>query len=81
MLSYNDLVNVPSFGKKKENFTEDRWPVTFYCKDCKEIVSVELANTEKKHVYKCKKCNWTNVAIWTEETIKEFYMWNWWARE
>ncbi|MDD2515890.1 MAG: hypothetical protein PHO80_02450 [Candidatus Gracilibacteria bacterium] len=72
MMTYDDLINIPSFGKKKENFVEERGPIVFYCKDCKEIVETECIN-EFKNIYKCAKCKGRNIAFGTQESIKEFY--------
>lgn len=70
--NYNDLINIPTFGKKKEIFKEDRWPIKFYCKDCKKLVEVERLNQEK-YIYECKECKNKNISIWTEETLNDFY--------
>lgn len=71
MSNFWDLVNIEEFNKK-EYFSEERWWVSFYCKDCKEIVET---NREKKdsYVFICKKCNWKNIAIWTLEWLKTNY--------
>ena len=39
MNTFWDLVNIEEFDKR-DYFKEDRWEVSFYCKDCKEIVEV-----------------------------------------
>lgn len=37
--SYTDLVNVPSFGKKRENtFNPERGDIAFYCRDCRKMI-------------------------------------------
>lgn len=69
---YNDLINVPSFWKKKENFRQERWEILFYCRDCKKIVEVKRVDP-KKYLYKCKECKGKDISIGTEESIKEFY--------
>lgn len=72
-MNYSDLINVPSFWKKREStFCEERWQVSFWCKDCKKIVSVEklpplvVDKKTKEYMYKCKICNGQNIAIGTE---------------
>ncbi len=72
MTHFWDLVNIEEFGNKRNDFKEDRWEVTFYCKDCEEIVDVDRPDP-KWYIFICKKCNWQNIAIWTEEWIKERY--------
>ncbi len=69
---YNDLINVPSFWKKKENFKQERWDIIFYCRDCKKTVEVKKNDT-KKYIYECKICKNKNISIGTEESIKDFY--------
>lgn len=72
MAIYNDLLNVDDFWEKKITFEENRWEVSFYCKDCEEIVETERTNP-KWYIFKCKKCNSTNISIWTTAWIKENY--------
>ena len=72
MSNYNDLLNVEEFWDKKHNFDEDRWEVSFYCKDCKEIVEVERLDP-KGYVFKCKKCGWENIVLGTASGLKENY--------
>lgn len=72
MPNYSDLLNIDWFWEKRENFNYERWNVTFYCKDCEEIVETERLNPNW-YIFKCKKCSWTNIAIWTESWIKENY--------
>lgn len=72
MSSYKELVNVEEFWDKKEVFSMERWEVSFYCKDCEVIVETERPDP-KWYTFKCKKCwNW-NIAIWTENWLKENY--------
>lgn len=72
MKTYNELVNVEDFGWKKEWFVEDRWDVSFYCKECEEIVDTERPNPQG-YVFNCKKCGSENIAIWTLEWLKSNY--------
>ncbi len=69
---YNDLINVPSFWKKKENYKIERGEVKFYCRDCKSVVEVKKIDP-KKYLYECKICKWKKISIGTEESIKDFY--------
>ncbi|MEA3387024.1 MAG: hypothetical protein U9Q66_01165 [Patescibacteria group bacterium] len=41
MDSFRDLLNVEELGDKKVNFNDQRGDISYYCKDCKEIVEVE----------------------------------------
>lgn len=72
MSQYNDLVNVEEFGKKKVEFNPERWNVSFYCKDCKGIVETERPNPNG-YTFICKNCKGRNIAIGTEEWLKENY--------
>lgn len=66
-----DLVNIEEFNKK-EQFKEERWDVSFYCKDCKCLVETDRPNPSW-YIFICKKCGWKNIAIWTEEGLKSNY--------
>jgi Zn finger protein HypA/HybF involved in hydrogenase expression len=69
MPDFNDLINIEEFNKR-EDFNPDRWKVSFYCKDCREIVETDRSKT-KRYEFTCKKCKWKNIAIWTKEGLKE----------
>ena len=71
MSTYWDLVNIEEFDKK-EYFKEDRWEVSFYCKDCKTLVETERPNPNG-YIFIWKKCKWKNIAIWTKEWLKSNY--------
>lgn len=71
MSNFWDLTNIEEF-EKKDNFIEERWDVTFYCKDCQKIVEITRPNPNG-YVFICKECKWKNIAIWTLEWIKEKY--------
>ena len=43
MSNFWDLVNIEEFDKR-EYFKEERWKVSFYCKDCKCLVEVDRPN-------------------------------------
>lgn len=72
MKTYNELVNVEEFWWKKEWFKEDRWDVSFYCKDCEKIVETERLDP-KGYVFKCAVCSGQNIALWTLEWLKTNY--------
>lgn len=69
MSNFWDLVNIEEFWDKREGFNPERWEVTFYCKDCNEIVEIDRPNPNW-FIFICKKCGWKNIAIWTKEWIK-----------
>jgi len=69
MSNFGDLVNIEEFWDKREDFSEERWEVTFYCKDCKKIVETTRENPSSFKFF-CKECNWENIAVWTEAGIK-----------
>ena len=69
MSNFGDLVNIEEFWDKREDFVEERWEVTFYCKDCEKIVETTRENPDS-FKFICNICNWKNIAIWTEEGIK-----------
>jgi len=69
MSNFWDLVNIEELWDKRENFNMERWNLTFYCKDCSEIVETEKKDPEW-FTFICKKCLWENIAIWTEEWIR-----------
>jgi hypothetical protein len=67
----SDLVNIEEF-EKKDNFVNDRWEVSFYCKDCKKLVETSRPKPNG-YVFVCKICKWKNIAIWTREWLKTNY--------
>ncbi len=78
--SYTDLVNVPSFWKKRENnFSEERGDVSFFCRDCwKEVEAIKLEPVKvgkkiREYVYECPICHGKRIAIGTKEGLKEHY--------
>jgi len=72
--AYNDLINIPSFGKKKETeFADDRGEVKFYCKDCRKIVEVTRLHPQK-YDYECNECKGKDIAIGTDASIHEVYL-------
>lgn len=71
MSQYQELLNVNDF-KQKEEFSPERWDVTFYCKDCKKIVETQRPNP-KGYTFVCNVCKSKNIAIGTLEGIKATY--------
>ncbi len=72
MASYNDLVNIPTFEKRKEEFSQERGEVTFYCRDCQKNVEAVRLNPNK-YIYECPSCKGKNISIGTESSVKEVY--------
>ncbi len=70
--SYNDLVNVSSFGKKRENFEAERGEFIHYCRDCVKEVDVETID-EEKAIYQCTICTGRNISSGSATSIREFY--------
>lgn len=70
--SYNDLVNVASFGKKREHFDAERGALAHYCRDCSKIVEVETLDEELAK-YRCTICSGENVATGTEVSLNEHF--------
>jgi len=71
MSNYWDLINIEEF-EKRETFSQERWDVSFYCKDCKEIVDAQRPDP-KWYIFICPKCESKNISIWTEEWLKTRY--------
>ncbi len=78
--SYADLVNVSSFGKKREDtFNPERGEIAFYCRDCRKIIEATRLEPQKigkkvrEYLYECPICQGRNVAIGTENGLKEHY--------
>lgn len=72
MANYSDLLNVDDFWEKRITFNDERWDISFFCKDCQEIVETTRVDP-KWYLFKCLKCWGTNIAIWTQEWLKENY--------
>jgi len=72
MWNYSDLINVEEFGDKREYFIEERWDMSYYCKDCKLIVEAERKHPQK-FVFECKTCGEKNVSLWTLESLRTKY--------
>ena len=72
MPNYSDLLNIDDSFEKKVSFSDERGDVTFYCKDCEDIVNATREDP-KWYVFKCEKCSWSNISIWTKEWIMQNY--------
>jgi len=72
MSNFWDLINIDEYWDKREQFNPERWAVSFYCKDCKEIVETNRKK-EKEYTFTCKKCEWKNTVIGTLEGLKSNY--------
>jgi len=70
-MSYSWLVNIEEFDKR-DYFSEDRWEVSFYCKDCQKLVKTERPESEG-YTFICTECQGQNIAIGTEEWLKTNY--------
>ena len=71
-MPYWDLINIDEFWDKREEFKEERWDVSYYCKDCQKIVEVSRPNP-KWYTFVCNECKWKNIALWTLEWLKANY--------
>ena len=69
MSNFWDLINIEEF-EKRDNFEENRWEISFYCKDCKKMTTVEKCGTVK---FKCKTCSSKNVVIGLKKSLEKFY--------
>lgn len=72
MSNYWWLINVEELADKRDYFVEERWEVSFYCKDCKQIVETHRPNPQW-FTFVCKKCESENISIWTQEWLKTNY--------
>ncbi len=72
MTNFWELINIEEFGGKKNYFTQERWEVSFYCKDCKDIVTVERPN-KNGYTFICKVCGGKNIAVGTNAWLIEMY--------
>ena len=70
-MSYSDLINIDDF-EKRETFNQDRWEVSFYCKDCKKLVETQRPDS-KWYTFICKTCEGKNIVIGTQEGLKSNY--------
>ena len=82
MIGTSDLINVSAFGTRRVNFNPQRGDVCFYCLDCHTFVPVrrldpveakKAKHHARQHAYACEKCRGFNVALGTQEGLREFY--------
>ena len=71
MSNFWDLINIEEF-EKRETFSEERWDVSFYCKDCRKLVKADRPDSEW-YTFVCPECSWKKVVIWTSEWLKANY--------
>ena len=71
MSQYQELLNVNDF-KQKEEFKSERGDVSFYCKECKKVVSTERPNPQG-YTFVCIICKSKNIAVGTLEGIRTTY--------
>jgi len=71
MSNFWDLINIEEF-EKRESFKDERWKVSFYCKECKKLVKAERPD-KNWYVFICPLCKSDKVVIWTEEWLKNNY--------
>ena len=71
MSNFWDLINIEEFDKR-DNFSEDRWEVSFYCKDCKKLVDAERPDP-KWYKFLCPICKSEKIVLWTREWLKSNY--------
>ena len=72
MTAFNDLINIEEFWDKRTDFSDNRWNISFYCKDCKDIVEVNRPN-KWWYTFICKVCWGKNIAIGTNQWLIEMY--------
>lgn len=68
-----DPIQTAEAPKEELNPAElpSRGPIVFYCKSCKKIIAAERVG--KKYQYKCPECKSKDIAIGTEQSIRNFY--------
>ena len=71
MSNFWDLINIEEF-EKRDNFNDERWDVSFFCKDCRKLVEANRPNS-KGYTFVCPECKWKNIAVWTAEGLKVNY--------
>ena len=71
MSNFWDLIKFEEF-EKRDNFNEERWDVSFFCKDCRKLVDAGRPNS-KWYTFICPECKWKNIAVWTTEWLKTNY--------
>ena len=72
MSNFWDLINIDEYWEKREQFSQDRWEISFYCKDCKILVETEREKPGE-YIFTCKKCLWKNIVLGTLQWLKSNY--------
>ena len=72
MSNFGDLINIDEYWDKREQFEQERWNVSFFCKDCKQLTDTKR-QAPKSYVFHCKQCKWDNIVLWTLEWLKSHY--------
>ena len=72
MSDYGGLINVEEIWDKREYFIQERWDVSFFCKDCSKIVDTKRPKPNG-YTFICETCWSDKVSIWTEESLKTRY--------
>jgi len=76
MADFWDLVNIEEFGEKRNYFETERWGVSFYCKDCEELVETNREKP-KEYIFTCSKFSERNfkkdLQLYTQN-IYSFYI-------
>jgi len=72
MSNFGDLINIDEYGDKREQFSEERGGIAYYCKDCKKIINAKKIEW-KKYDFSCEECEWLDVVIGTLEWLKSNY--------
>ena len=67
-MSYEDLLNIDEIGNKRVYFEEDRWEISYYCKDCTKLVEVTRLNP-KWYDFSCTLCSGVNIALGTKQGL------------
>lgn len=67
MSNFSDLINIDEIDKR-DNFSPDRWDVSFFCKDCRKLVEADRPD-KNGYVFVCPICKWKKVVIWTREWL------------
>jgi len=71
MSNFWDLINIEEF-EKRDTFAEDRWKISFYCKECKKLVKADRPDS-KWYTFVCPECKSKNVVVWTREWLIDNY--------
>lgn len=72
MTHFWDLVNIEEFWMRRTDFSEERGEISFYCKDCQQLVQVDRPNPHG-YIFMCQICQGKNVAIGTQAGLLDMY--------